>query len=230
MIYNLGGFARNGWVIEAPGGLIAVDTGMPGGFGRFLRGFEERWALSSLKAVFLTHAHIDHAGFLADLLNNTGAEAIVSSAAPPLLAAGFARESHQYRNWFGVVLDMLTAVQGGRFPLVGASGRITAAEDGDAPFDKLGVRSEVLALPGHTPDSAGLFLPDMGALFCGDAAMNRLPFNANLHCAIVNDIKRCQESWDRIITLNPALVYPGHGKPFKPNELKKHRNYLSGRG
>ena len=65
------------YLLETPMGIIAIDTGYPGGAKKFIRRFVRRWPLSELKYIFLTHHHDDHAGFLADLLEAAGAKVIL---------------------------------------------------------------------------------------------------------------------------------------------------------
>jgi len=87
---------------------------------------------------------------------------------------------------------------------------------------------KVLCLPGHTDDSIGLYLSETGAVFCGDAAMNAIISRAR-HTIYIEDAEEFGRSWDRMLALNPAMIYPTHGNPFPPSDLVRYRNYLKGR-
>ena len=65
-IMNVGDRIMNTWVYERPDGYIMVDTGYP----EKMRNVEKRlkrygidW--TDIRYVFMTHAHDDHAGFIA---------------------------------------------------------------------------------------------------------------------------------------------------------------------
>ena len=87
-VHNLGGYMLNNYLLETPLGVIAIDTGYPGGAQGFLRRFVRHWPLTELKYVFLTHHHDDHAGFLKDLLVACDARVVLHPLALPQLRAG----------------------------------------------------------------------------------------------------------------------------------------------
>ena len=67
-IHNIGGYIMKNYLLETPIGVVAIDTGYPGGFRKFKEQFEKKWPLSALKYIFLTHHHDDHSGFLNELI------------------------------------------------------------------------------------------------------------------------------------------------------------------
>jgi glyoxylase-like metal-dependent hydrolase (beta-lactamase superfamily II) len=64
-----------------------------------------------------------------------------------------------------------------------------------------------------------------GILFCGDAAMKYFP-SIKRTIIWIEDLKSFKVSWEKIIALNPDAIYPGHGKPFKTEDLKKCLSHL----
>jgi hypothetical protein len=48
-VHNLGGYMLNNYLLETPEGIIAIDTGYPGGALAFRRRFTRRWPLTELK-------------------------------------------------------------------------------------------------------------------------------------------------------------------------------------
>lgn len=66
-VHNIGGYIVKNYLLETPRGIIAIDTGYPGGMARFKSRFEKKWPLSKLKYIFLTHHHNDHPAFLRSL-------------------------------------------------------------------------------------------------------------------------------------------------------------------
>lgn len=79
---------------------------------------------------------------------------------------------------------------------------------------------KIIRTPGHTADSMSLLLND-GTLFCGDAAMNGFP-SVNNVTIWAEDMRDFARSWEKIITLKPKKIYPGHGKPFPVSALQKN--------
>lgn len=78
----------------------------------------------------------------------------------------------------------------------------------------------IVDTPGHTVDSISLLLND-GTFFCGDAAMNGLPSMKRI-TIWAEDKGLFFQSWQTIIALKPAKIYPGHGKPFDCRELEEN--------
>src|SRR2546428_13907053 len=73
-VYRIPGRAANTYLVDAPLGLVLVDTGLPGSEKRILStmarlGKQPR----KVKLIVLTHRHIDHIGSAAALKKETGA-------------------------------------------------------------------------------------------------------------------------------------------------------------
>jgi glyoxylase-like metal-dependent hydrolase (beta-lactamase superfamily II) len=119
--------------------------------------------------IVLSHIHLDHGGGVGDLVrtfpNATvvvhpfGAKHLVD---PERLLASSARV---YGNLMDTVYGGLTPVE---------ASRIRAAEDGEV-IDLGGRRLELIHAPGHARHHIGVFEPDSGALFAGDAVGVLLP-------------------------------------------------------
>ena len=225
-IHNIGTATRNNWIIVTSNGIIAVDTGLAGQEDGFLKRFTKHWRREDLRYVFITHAHNDHAGFLKELLEKTGATVVMCALAQDVLAVGKPSEAHAYKNWLGSILEKAMASKIGSYPPVTDSNRMQIVCDGDCIFEDLGIKAKVVNLPGHTLDSIGLHIVERNIVFCGDAAMNRPVLNANRHTVLIENIKAFQDSWDKLIMLNPALLYPGHGRAFPVGDLARYRHYL----
>lgn len=227
--FNIGGTVVNNYLLETPNGVIAIDTGYPGGMERFKARFEKRWPLSRLKYIFLTHHHDDHAGFLGDLLKETDAEVVLHPLAVHALEAGKSSEPAG-AGYSSVPASLFSIVKKDfSFPPVTVGSRsIIVNSESDQVFESMGLPIRILFLPGHTADSMGLFLPDSGRLFCGDAAMN-MPISVARHTIWIEDAAEFSRSWDKMLALNPVKIYPSHGRPFSPKDLLKYRHFMDGR-
>ena len=64
-----------------------------------------------------------------------------------------------------------------------------------------------------------------GVLFCGDAAMNGFP-SIKRTIIWIENLDKYKKSWDKMIELNPKMVYPSHGKPFPTSDLIRYKSQL----
>ena len=227
MIINLGTRVVNNYLISSDAGWILIDTGYDRGFPHFLKMLEKnRIRPEEIKYVFLTHAHDDHAGFLNEVLAITDAKVILHPKAIDGLLKGqnsfeggcssrlswlfcqilafFGKGEHKYPPLKQEYLDRLVSID-------------------SEQFKSLSLPFEVVETPGHTADHIAL-LKD-GILFCGDAAMNNSP-SIKRTIIWIENLEQYQHSWEKMIALNPQMIYPAHGKPFSTKDLRKYRPYL----
>ena len=92
-------------------------------------------------------------------------------------------------------------------------------------FKSLSLPFEVIETPGHTADHIALLKDRI--LFCGDAAMNGFPSIRRVIIWIEN-LEQYKQSWEKMIALNPKMIYPSHGKPFPTKDLVNYRSHLDG--
>ncbi len=228
-IHEIGSYFVRNYLLETPAGWIAVDTGYPGGETTFLARFSKLAPPEKLKYIFLTHAHDDHAGFLAALMERTDAVLVLNAASVPLIASGRnstppgAGYSSRIASTFALFKKEFS------FPPVSAGERsIRVTSEADQPFRDMGLPIRILFLPGHTSDSIGLFLEETGELLCGDAAMNAVISRAR-HTIWIEDAQEFGRSWDRMLALHPKRLYPSHGNPFLPDDLIRYRHFMDRR-
>ena len=70
-------------------------------------------------------------------------------------------------------------------------------------------------IPGHSLGSIGIFT-DEGDFFCGDLMTNSGKPQKN---KLVDDEAEMDDSIKKLKNLNVKTIYPGHGRPFKMDEL-----------
>ena len=227
-IHNIGSYIIKNYLLETPIGWIAIDTGYPGGKTQFLQRLTKICKIEDLKYIFLTHAHDDHAGFLAELLEEVSAKVVLHPLAIPTLKTGIIEEppgsgyATRVAALFNLVKKSFT------YPPVNIESPILINSEQEQFFEELGLPLRIVFLPGHTADSIGLLLPETGELFCGDAAMNAI-ISVARHTIWIDNVLEFQCSWDKMIALRPTKIYPSHGKPFSPKDLVKYRHFMDGR-
>ena len=166
-------------------GIVLIDTGFPGDAGRILRGIERLgFTPRDVRAIILTHGHIDHAGNAGRLQAVSGAPLYGHPADQPHLDG-----RHPYSGVARVcgVLEAAARALTSYAPV-----KISAPiADGDLlPFWG-GLR--VVHLPGHTVGHCGFYSARHDVLFSGDLW--------------VRFMMRTQVS-PRIFTDAPELVLP----------------------
>jgi hydroxyacylglutathione hydrolase len=202
----------NAYLLEAKGGFILVDTGMKSDLPNLRAALDAAGCgKSALKLIVLSHADPDHVGNAASLSLEFACPAAIHEADAPVLEGG----PSPRRSGRGTAAKALMAIQrlasASRLkafePLLGA----LRLEDGQ-DLSAYGLAARVLHLPGHTPGSIAIQLPD-GDLLCGDLFAN---YKRPALSPFVHDENAYRASLQRIKTQAAGwkTVHPGHGKAF----------------
>ena len=200
-IHKVDGFrVGNAYLVDVGDGLMAVDTGTPGSETHILRTIERlRRRPRDLRLIVLTHWHLDHMGSAAELRRLTGARVAIHELDAPILAGGPlpARGRRAMR-----LVMRLFRVESLTADLV--------LRDGDVVD---GFR--VVHVPGHTAGS--IAIQRDGVVFTGDALLgDRRGALRPPDPGLSLDPLTAAESAERIRSLSPRLVLPGHGAPVRP--------------
>lgn len=181
--------------------------------------------LSNVRALLVTHAHIDHYGLAGLVLRNSDAELWMHASAHMDLLAYAMPERERQR------LDRVLASHG----VSSASDRQAIVDSSTtdwAPYlysvvepnvllwggEHLSVGGrvfEVLHTPGHSRSHVCLWSGAERLLLSGDHMLPGITPPINFHHGLDDDpLGQFIEALERIEALDPALVLPGHGRPF----------------
>ncbi|MEV4460966.1 MBL fold metallo-hydrolase [Microbispora sp. NPDC049633] len=192
-----------------PDGLTLIDSGLPGSaplIEQAVRSLGQ--APSDVRRLVLTHFHEDHTGSAAEVASwgdvtvyahRDDAPYIRGEAAgPPPILSGWEREL-----WDRVHEGM---------PQVPAPPVRVDRELDDGDTLDFGGGAHVLAVPGHTPGSLALHLPEAGVLFTGDT-IARTPDGQVILGVFNADPAGAVASFARQAALDVEIACFGHGEP-----------------
>lgn len=172
--------------------------------------------LGNIGLILLTHGHYDHTGAAAALKKASGAEILCSRAETAHLRAGrtpFPRGLNPYAR---LVSGLASRSMGEREQF--APVEPTIEIEGSYPLDRFGIQGRALPTPGHSAGSISLLL-DSGEAFVGDACFNIFPLS--VVPPLADDPAQLVESWRILLDSGAERFYPGHGKPFTREKLKR---------
>jgi glyoxylase-like metal-dependent hydrolase (beta-lactamase superfamily II) len=183
---------------------IVVD---PGDEIEQIRHVLERHQLS-VKAIVITHAHIDHIGGAAKLKKLTGAPVYMNENDVELRD-----QLDMQAGWLGVAPPEKPEID-------------VAIRDGDT-VELNGNTFQVLHTPGHTQGSISLYLPGENKLIAGDTlfrdSIGRTDLPGGNGRQILVSIR------EKLLTLDDeVVVIPGHGQETTIGREREHNYFLRG--
>jgi glyoxylase-like metal-dependent hydrolase (beta-lactamase superfamily II) len=180
---------------------VVID---PGGEGQRLVREIERSGLD-IQNVLITHAHFDHIGGIADVIEATGAKLAIHPNERPLLEAGGGAAM------FG--LPVKTAPP----PDIELSGGQTIAV-GTLDF-------EVLLTPGHSPGGVTFYEASEGVAFDGDLLFSNGIGRTDL---FGGDWETLMHSIKQVLFALPedTVIYPGHGPATTVGREKRSNPWI----
>ena len=213
----------NWYAVDAgAAGMTLVDAGLPG----YKHELDASLAAigktrADVKAVVLTHGHIDHIGMAAALA--AGGTAVYLHPADAALAAKPSsntsdRPSYLYlrypASWMFVAHALRAEVQKPD-PMPASTPLVDGAEV-DVPG-----RPKVTHVPGHTDGSCVLEFPEHGVVFLGDllctvSPVTWRPAEPQLQTRGSNKSSDlAMQSLERLSGIESSTVLPGHGVPWR---------------
>jgi glyoxylase-like metal-dependent hydrolase (beta-lactamase superfamily II) len=196
------------YLLIEPAGITLIDTGL-GESGNHVLGAVTAAgrAPGDICEIVVTHCHVDHAGALAQLAAASGAAVVAHEldapvirgdreVAPPAITEA---ERPYYERALAAVPQRADPAMVHR----------TVAAGDDVGVGGCG---RVIHVPGHTPGSIAIHVPDRGLLFTGDAAacIDRTPIVGVFNI----DREAARRSFIRLGSLDFNVACFGHGAPI----------------
>jgi len=203
-------------------GAIMVDGGPPKMKATFLRRMKDvSIDPKEIQLIVLTHGHFDHVGSAKEIQELTGAKIAIHEKDRKDLEQGFSKWPKGVTTWGKTSSSIFKVLLKNRmaFPTVKPD---IIMDDNGLELNKYGISGKIVYTPGHTMGSVSVLL-DSGELFAGCLAHNRLPLTTRPTLPIyAENIDLVIESWKKVISAGAKLVYPGHGKPFPVENIRKY--------
>jgi glyoxylase-like metal-dependent hydrolase (beta-lactamase superfamily II) len=213
------------WALLTDGDDVTlVDAGYPGDHDRVIESLTRIGRrVEDVKAVVVTHAHIDHIGTLPRLLQEADAQVFMSET----------ETHHARREYLQQATERDVALESARSPrtlvwalrivAVGAARKVSLDDPlACAPGVALDVpgRPVPIPTPGHTSGHNAYHLPAVGAVFSGDALVSAHPTTAVdgpqlLKPFFTHDPVEAASTLDAIGALDGDLLLPGHGPVWR---------------
>lgn len=213
-IRRIGPGLINVYLIEESGGVTIVDAGVPGYWHALPAELAAMGrSLEDVRAVVLTHAHVDHIGFAERIRTERGVPIRVHEL-DALRAKGRVPGPKGLGDfklapvlgflWFGLRNGML------RVPPI-----LDVATFGDGATLDVPGAPRVIHVPGHTEGSAALHFSKLDAICVGDALATRNNITGatgpQLFPNFSSDKEQAYASLARLDPIDARLVLAGHG-------------------
>jgi len=203
----------NCYLLRGDEGIVLIDPGPPGGAATVVAGAERAGVQpADIRLILISHGHLDHYGAAADVGAWCGAPIAAHQSAP-----AFSRDRRNALppaqtvrgsmvRWFYLILSPLA-----HLPPLEADNLL----DDQASLARFGVDARVVLVPGHSPGSLAVITGE-GDAFVGDLFVN---YTVPSQPIYLSDREAWRQSYERILTLSPRMVYVGHGEPFPGDRL-----------
>ncbi|QPZ38408.1 MBL fold metallo-hydrolase [Paramicrobacterium chengjingii] len=197
-------------------GITLIDAGLAGHWNDLKR---ELTAIgrtpSDIRGVVLTHGDSDHIGFAERLRSDYGVPVFVHAAD----AARARGEESTKPTWGGMRIGPVLRFLAYAIRQGGLRTRYLTEvrEVADGQVLDLPGSPEVIGLPGHSPGSIAIHVPDVSAVFVGDGLTTGHVLTGKQGpqpAPFTDDQAAALSSLVRLERLNVDWVIPGHGKPW----------------
>jgi glyoxylase-like metal-dependent hydrolase (beta-lactamase superfamily II) len=214
----------NAWALASGDGIVLVDTGIhePGSLGHLERALGQvRLSLDHVKLLVVTHAHADHYGQAATIVERTGCELWMHPAIDHMRRAmqdpdEWLRRRIEVARTSGVPAEPLARFgEARRAANPGIAGVVLPDRElvtgVEVPTD-LGPWT-VHETPGHAPSHVVLFQPGRRILLSGDHLLGRVSLYFDFGYT-PDPVGEFLHSLDVVERLDARLCLSGHGRTF----------------
>lgn len=203
-------------------GSVLVDAAWSGRVNSFPKRLSEYGIRpDEIQLIILTHGDFDHVGGAGQIRQQTGAKIVIHDKDRENLEQGIFNWAPGATAWGKVsrALFKPLMMQTAKFDGIPAD---IVVDDSGMSLEPYGIQGRIVHTPGHTAGSVSVVL-DSGDACIGCLAHNRLPFRLKPGLPIyAADMELLKKSWTTVLDMGARTAYPGHGKPFSVEKIKKY--------
>lgn len=216
-LHRIGNDIVAAYLVVTPEGITVIDAGLPGHW----KDLQSELAsidrsLADVKGLVLTHGDSDHIGFAERLRREHGVPVYVHAADADRARGGDKPKTAMGPMRVGPTFSFFAYALRKRGWRTEYLAEVVEVSDGQV-LDLPGA-PHVVGLPGHSPGSIAVHVPDARAVFVGDALTTRhvLTGRTGLQPApFTDEPDEAVESLERLSGLEAEWVLPGHGAPWQ---------------
>jgi glyoxylase-like metal-dependent hydrolase (beta-lactamase superfamily II) len=214
----------NAWAIASGPGIVLIDTGLhePGSLAQLERALDQvNLRLEQVRLLACTHAHTDHWGQAAPIVERAGCELwmhpnhaqAIAGAEDPQRALNrrleVGRQSGVSERALAEYAELAKSIPSGVARAIEPDRALVAGVEIDTDLGTWTVHET----PGHTPSHVCLHQPERRLLISGDHVLGRISLFYDYGYS-PDPVGEFLGSLDRVDTLDARLALSGHGKPF----------------
>jgi glyoxylase-like metal-dependent hydrolase (beta-lactamase superfamily II) len=208
----------NCYLVTTGDGFVLIDTSKPEKRADLDAELENAGCTpGDLRLIVLTHGDYDHAGNAVHLRGKHGAKvAMHRDDSGRVERADWSWNMKPKPDKFELLFRVVSLfIKPGPFDTFEPD---VFVED-EQGLSEYGFDATVLHLPGHTKGSIGILTADHD-LFCGDLMDSMGKPSLEF---FIDDMAAARASLERLRSLDVGTVYPGHGKPFRLEQVTGNR-------
>jgi len=213
------GLGAQCYVVQGEGSIM-IDGGTPNQAKGFMKALE-RLAVQpeDIQLLVITHGHWDHIGSAKDIKELTGTKIAMHHREKDQLEKSRKVLPPGVTPWGRIIMGTTAMIM--PFVRIPATDVDVVLGDEALSLAEYGIPGKVIYTPGHTMGSVSVLL-ETGDALVGDLAMNGFPmrFSPGLPIA-AEDMQRMKESWKLLLEQGAQTIFPGHGKPFSAEIIRK---------
>jgi hydroxyacylglutathione hydrolase len=204
--------------------IVMIDAGMPNKLQLFKKVLSRhKIDPFRIKLIVLTHSHFDHCGSASEIRDLTGAKIAIHESERDCVEHDRVQIPKGV-NLKGKITQPLIFSFKIPFPKFTPD---ILLDNEPYPLSEFGIDGQIIHTPGHTIGSVSVIL-DSGEAFVGCMAHNGFPFRLKPGLPIyAQDIIAIKENWKTLIDKGITYIYPGHGRAFPVEVIKKLLKYPS---
>ena len=202
-------------------GTIMIDGGPSKAINKFKK-YLIKYSINpnEIKLVVLTHADFDHSGSADAIRKITGAKIAIHENDRATLEEGRFNFSPGVNTW-GKISHAIFVPILNKITIPPQKADIILNNE-DYPLSDFGIDGKIIYTPGHTAGHVSVLMEN-GDFFAGCMAHNIRLFTPGPRLPIyAKDIEQIKRNWKLVIEQGAKMIYPGHGKPFHIDLIKKY--------